>query len=102
MIGWVVFRATTLGGAASYLTAMFGGGLQVDAAASTAFLTADRLTLLLVGAAIALVPAGAFTRFRQWPRLAPTAAKASALLCFVYSLSVLADRGFNPFIYFRF
>ncbi len=104
MIGWVFFRAPTIDAALSYLSTMAGGGRVGLSDAIWLIMTPNRITFLIAGAVIAL---SAYNVARlelgdglgRW-RLAAT--NVGALVVFVYSLSLIATNGFNPFIYFRF
>ena len=103
MIGWVFFRAPTIDAALAYLAAMAGGTLPLSDPVWL-FMTSNRIAFLLAGVVIAL---SAFNVARidlgederPW-HLA--AINTGALAVFVYSVSLIATNGFNPFIYFRF
>jgi alginate O-acetyltransferase complex protein AlgI len=103
MIGWVLFRSDTIGHAMLHLKAMAGIAAVPSPIYSAAFyLTPDKIVFLFVGIFVAVVPferlAGPISTIRQIPGLI----EAAALGMFVYSCSVIATNGFNPFIYFRF
>jgi alginate O-acetyltransferase complex protein AlgI len=111
MIGWVFFRADTLPAALAFLKAMAG----LNAAAPTAYTVSWYLTpelwLALAAGVIGstpIVPAIGRWRERQlvadgrssdWLGLASTAALVAML---VASVTQMAARTYNPFIYFRF
>lgn len=104
MMGWVFFRCNTLDAAFTHLAAMWGFSRATEQIYSVAFyLTPDKIFFLAIGLLIALFPVERvqaivnFTTQRPAPLL-----RASALICFVYSVSMIAANGFNPFIYFRF
>jgi alginate O-acetyltransferase complex protein AlgI len=113
MVGWVFFRADTLGSAVTMLAAMMGAGGAAPAVYAPAwFWTTDVLLALAAGAvgstpviqALALrlaSPAesgGAPTR-RLHGSIAALLALTTLL---VASLMLSASRTYNPFIYFRF
>jgi alginate O-acetyltransferase complex protein AlgI len=104
MIAWVFFRCNTVSAAFKHLAAMFGGGHAVDQIYSVTFyLTPDKVFFLAAGLLIALFPAERFGVLLHIPRLSPALClRVGAILCFIYSASLIAANGFNPFIYFRF
>jgi alginate O-acetyltransferase complex protein AlgI len=111
MIGWVFFRADTLPGALAFLKAMAG----LNAAAPTAYTVSWYLTpelwLALAAGVIGstpIVPAigrwrerrlGADAGSSDWLGFASTVALLAML---VASVTQMAARTYNPFIYFRF
>jgi alginate O-acetyltransferase complex protein AlgI len=102
-IGWVFFRASTLGAAGHYLAAMFlpaaGNGASI---AIASILTPDTVTYLAAGVLFAFAPFGRVDRLRfdrTWLLAAQLGFATATLL---YSLILLAANSFNPFIYFRF
>jgi alginate O-acetyltransferase complex protein AlgI len=105
MVGWVLFRADTLGEAVGYLGAMAGthapGIKPFDV---TWFLTPE-VSLALVAGTIGSVPiVPALVRrggdSRGW--LAEAAASAALALVLAASILQIAGRSYDPFIYFRF
>ena len=105
VVGWVIFRAASLDEAATMLKAMAGFGARVSNRNILAFVTADKITFFVIGAAISLSPT--LSWIVDLPRQAETLLLASArrglaLGLFVYSVILIAANGFNPFIYFRF
>jgi alginate O-acetyltransferase complex protein AlgI len=102
-IGWVFFRAPTLGAAMRYLEAMFL--LRPDIAvsnASTVYLAPDVACYLVLGLIFAFAPFHGM-RWLRFDRLGVVAGQlAVSFLSFAYSLLMLAANSFNPFIYFRF
>ncbi|WP_192643341.1 MBOAT family O-acyltransferase [Bosea sp. OAE506] len=104
MIGWVFFRAATIDAALSYLSTMSGTGRIPLSDAIWLIMTPNRITFLLVGVVMSL---SAFNIARleladDLPAWRIAAINVGALVVFVYSLSLIATNGFNPFIYFRF
>ncbi len=111
LVGWVLFRADSLGHALDYLGAMFGGAPLASAAHPLRFyLTNDVLLMGTLGCVAATPVAPQLRRLAERllagadpvsRALAGGAACALALL-FVLSISTLAAGTHNPFIYFRF
>jgi len=103
LVGWVVFRSTTLDQARHILATMFGlSQPTVVYYALPSYLTAYSLTFILIGLFFALVP---FERFsmtlgKTLPQICGRA--VAALAVFAYSVILLSAHSFNPFIYFRF
>ena len=96
--GWVIFRAPSLEGAWQHLRAMAGLGVAAMPVPLGTLLTPDKLTFLVIGVALSLLPV------RGWlerPGLRPLQ-QLAALALFAYSALLIAANGFNPFIYFRF
>lgn len=104
-VGFVIFRADTVGQAFVFLKAMIGLGSTGGAALSLAaeMLTPYHIFMFLV-AAIGCTPLPA----RIWKRVGANSAwheAACMILCMLavlFSLMSLASDGYNPFIYFRF
>jgi alginate O-acetyltransferase complex protein AlgI len=109
---WVFFRADTLPQALAFLRAMAGlGAAQPTPFAVSWYLTPELSLALLAGAigSMPVVPA-----LRAWraglegraPRFLPgaldLAATAALLLLLLVSVTQVAARTYNPFIYFRF
>ena len=107
MIGWVFFRAETLSGAIGMLRAMVGlGGGGPTAYAPTWYLTKE---LLVCAAAGILGSTPIIPSLSRWleeaqglRRFASMAETASLLVLLVASITLIAARTYNPFIYFRF
>jgi alginate O-acetyltransferase complex protein AlgI len=108
LIGWVFFRAATLGGAARYLAAMAGLGAGSKMVAYTLALTlTPKLLLALVAGAVGsfpIVPAvtAAAARYCVPGRVWGLARFCALAVVFFLSASFLAAGSYNPFIYFRF
>ena len=116
LVGWVLFRSETLGGALSYLKVMAGLGQPSPTQSHAAmYLDVELVATLCVGA-VASAPAlpalieywkGLSGRlpgaFRSWSNAAATSA---GLLClgiiFGLCATFMAAGTYNPFIYFRF
>ncbi len=108
VVGWVIFRAETLGGAASFLAAMIGlggGGAGAKTPLEVAFcLNAELYIALAIGLAgsLPLLPALA-RRIEEAAGGAFEALRIGALaLVLCYSAVLMAAGAYNPFIYFRF
>lgn len=109
VIGWVFFRADSIGAAFMQIASMFhfgsgffsGGAWNFRELISPAMLLLFILSLPLCG--------GIQTRFAPWLRTHVLSEKIRAicthiwaLLCLLLSLMLLANATHNPFIYFRF
>ena len=113
MVGWVIFRADTLGGAVVMLAAMAGAGATTAPVFAPSWFWSTEV-LLAVGAGIVgstpvltalgqrlAVPAeSAGVRVLRWQ--ASMAAVVGLMALFAASLMLSASRSYNPFIYFRF
>ena len=106
VVGWVLFRADTLGAARHYLTTMFGSG----AAVGQSYFSLEFWIILSVAALISF--AAAWPTIERWEltilarghftlRAAVGLTFCTALLLLL-SLSYVVGSSFNPFIYFRF
>ena len=108
VVGWVLFRAETLGGALRYLKTM--AGLVPAPAGPPAFFSLEFWATLGVAALISFAAAwpslerwelGALAKSHFTLRSALGLTMATALLL-ALSLSYVVGSSFNPFIYFRF
>ena len=100
---WVIFRADSLGAAAGYLAAMFGGGAGVWSAEAGLFLR-ENWTVLLAGAVFSAPVA---LKLRDWAARRDNAALdlGYALLAaavFLVCAAFIIKGTYNPFIYFNF
>ncbi len=105
MVGWVLFRADSLGAAGTFLKAMAGFGHAAAPVDVLAFLTPDKIVFFCLGAVLSVAPVGrilAGIGSEPAGPLRALAQRSTALLLFVYSSVLIAANGFNPFIYFRF
>ena len=118
LVGWVLFRADSLGAAAGMLKAMVGLGAAGPAAMPAArFATASVITALLAAlVAVIAPPLGAWRRWaRGIPAFGPSGGGAIAsaaavdgmriawsLSLFLLTATALSAGTYNPFIYFRF
>lgn len=106
MIGWVFFRSTNLSAAVEYLSVMANVSSPHDSVPLMPFLLGlDKVTFLVVATVCAVFPTELLQRARLLRRSDATAvgiqgAVSAGLLLF--SCSLIAANGFNPFIYFRF
>jgi alginate O-acetyltransferase complex protein AlgI len=110
LVGWVFFRADTLGQALLFLKAMTGGsGLSVQGFPVALYATPAVLLAGLLGVFFSFpVPAPVARIFAtREPERLPAwftrpVAVLSTLVLFVLSTASLASHTYNPFIYFRF
>jgi alginate O-acetyltransferase complex protein AlgI len=109
MIGWVFFRAETLGGAMSFLKAMAGAAPAAPTPYTIGWYLTPELWLALIAAGIGSTPwvpvlAARLARRRQPAFRSTLALVNTAMLGALLFASILqlAARTYNPFIYFRF
>jgi alginate O-acetyltransferase complex protein AlgI len=108
LIGWVFFRADTLGAAGRYLAALAGFGAAAKPAAfALALALTPKLLLALLAGAVASFPAlpalAAAAERAGVPAGAAALARGVALAAvFLLCAGFLAAGSYNPFIYFRF
>jgi alginate O-acetyltransferase complex protein AlgI len=83
---------------------MFGNSSATEEIYSIAvYLTPDKMFFLGIGVLFSLFPVERMQRPAETLSARGKALlQAGALVCFVYSLSLIGANGFNPFIYFRF
>ena len=101
---WVFFRSETLAQSWKVIRAMFA--LDRD---SPAWMDANRvladpkiLCLLVISASICFVPDRQFYRGQRWLIRRSSLMIVLSMLVFLLSIVSVAERGFNPFIYFQF
>jgi alginate O-acetyltransferase complex protein AlgI len=109
MIGWVFFRADTLGSAMSFLKALAGAAPAAPTPYTIGWYLTPELWLALVAAAIGSTPWVPALAARLARRSQPTFRLTLALVntamlgaLLFASILQLAARTYNPFIYFRF
>lgn len=99
MVGWVFFRAPDMAHAFQFLRAMAGLGMSGASFNLAALMTGDKVFFFVLAAIVSLWPVSFLTVGAGMRRAAQ---QVAALAMFVYSMSLIATNGFNPFIYFRF
>jgi alginate O-acetyltransferase complex protein AlgI len=116
VVGWVVFRMDSLAGAGSVLKAMFGFGAGAGIKYHVSLYLTNEVAALLALAAIFSTPlAGRLGRriealedalADRWGSLAPAPIRLARVAAYcsilVLCLSFVAQKSYNPFIYFRF
>jgi alginate O-acetyltransferase complex protein AlgI len=105
MIGWVMFRAETMGYACQYIQHMFGIGQKTASSHSFEYFFSPFDLAVMAVAIICSVPLfkGMFIkRTTFWGKVLNFATDIWLLLLFVLSAASIANATFNPFIYFRF
>ena len=104
MLGWVLFRASSLPVAINYLAIMAGLPAHVASVQTTPpfSLGTDQLAFLIVGAACVFFPTERLHAAATPEYLVTFAKSAIAILLALFSCTLIAANGFNPFIYFRF
>lgn len=104
MVGWVLFRASTLGGAAGYLQALFSFDLGAGSGALAGVMTGRLAITLALASTVALLPRG----FVLGPYLLQPSRRALAARCAVlggalpWALILVVSGTFSPFLYFQF
>ena len=103
MIGWVFFRAETVPGAIEYLKAMAGLGRGAATPLGVQWFLTSQLYLVLAAAILGSTP-WLERLARRAAEVAPLAMARSGVVMalFVVSITQMAARTYNPFIYFRF
>jgi alginate O-acetyltransferase complex protein AlgI len=102
-IGWVFFRAPTLGMALQFLGAMFF--ISDNAAVVQSpfmFLPRETVCYLAAGLFFAFVPFEPLSRLRLDGPIILLPQLGFSIICLAYASLLLAANSFNPFIYFRF
>ncbi|MGE0815848.1 MAG: MBOAT family protein [Vicinamibacterales bacterium] len=112
VVGWVFFRAETLGGALRMLAAMAGAGQGLPATHTWAWYVTPELVLAMAAGLAGSLPLAPWLARRLAPAASggvpvlgwvPSAATAAALaLLLAASMALSAARTYSPFIYFRF
>lgn len=104
MIGWVLFRSPSVGGAIDYVAAMFtSGGVFPDSIAA-AFDTKAYIAIV-IGATSVLLPGNVVGGLLVTGRrdLGGVALRlAEVAMAFPYALIIVASGSFSPFLYYQF
>ncbi len=100
VVGWVFFRAASIGDATTYLGQMFGLGVPADGAVLLAGIVYAPYYLGTFVAAAVVV--WACPQTWDWTRVLTQPRAAIALGLFGLSVMALTTQAFNPFIYFIF
>jgi alginate O-acetyltransferase complex protein AlgI len=105
MIGFVFFRADDFGYSLSYLASLFGGNGCLLANSQSVLMLMDNWHLFILGAVFStpIVPMVA-RKLEGVDRgiLYPCVQACSFCILLLFTLMILVDTTFNPFIYFRF
>ena len=102
MVAWVFFRSQTVESALSYLSVMFFDASFDLPVSIKISLTPDKIFFIVVGIIVSVFPIERVKSLFNLCEKPTFYSRVAALSFFTYSLTVLADNGFNPFIYFRF
>lgn len=103
MIGWVIFRADTLGGAAAYLRCMFGGA-ETFVDDTVRYYFREFWMFIAIGAVLStplLSKISDVMKLKE-SKAAQLAGAALTVFVFLISVSYLVKSSYNPFIYFNF
>ena len=106
VISFVIFDATDMSQAFSYLKAMFGtGGYPLISAACSYYFRSYFVVLMIALLGATPIPKSFYRQIQQWKTgtavmlfAEPLALSALLLICTAF----LVDGSFNPFLYFRF
>jgi alginate O-acetyltransferase complex protein AlgI len=102
-VGWVLFRSASFAQATVFLKEMsFMEPNGPSWTATQLFLPRDRAFYLLLGIMLAIVP---MRNFITVPAVSTTGTflqRTATLILLVFSVALLSEGTFNPFIYFRF
>ncbi len=103
IVGWVIFRANSLGDAFSYLGTMLGMNHRVFADATFVKELLDSIIPICI-AALFSVPIGKWFRAKFHTESAPMriVSVVVVVLLFILSISSIVSSAHNPFIYFNF
>jgi alginate O-acetyltransferase complex protein AlgI len=101
IVGWVLFRASSLDHAVAYLEAM--AFLRDGAApfASSFYISRSTVVSLVLAVLFTFVPVERLIRFSN-PLTSCVFKGAGAIVMIALSMALLADSTYSPFIYFRF
>ena len=102
-VGWVLFRSGSFAQATVFLKEMLlmePNGLSWTAALQ--FLPRDRAFYLLLGITLAVVPMRNFITVPAGSTAGLFLQRTATLILLVFSIALLSEGTFNPFIYFRF
>ena len=102
MIGWVLFRSSSLGSALSFIETMFDVRHLTLSQPLITTLTNDKLTYMALGIVIALAPFRRWAAFANRPYEFGFGLSALSIAVAVLSCVLMSVNGFSPFIYFRF
>jgi len=105
VIGWVLFRATSVDQAGDFFSAMFGfaaGGVDLPRVPDAVLMPRFAMFTLVVASVIALAPILTKGREVRVPRWLQNLAHAGYVLLFVLSAMHLTNMRITPLIYFKF
>jgi alginate O-acetyltransferase complex protein AlgI len=105
MVGWVLFRATSLAGAVAFLSAMAGLGPSLPTPFAVSWHLTPEVAIALAAGVIGSTPVVPWLarRPRHAPRTGLEWASVAALsLILLASVLQMAARSYSPFIYFQF
>jgi alginate O-acetyltransferase complex protein AlgI len=104
MIGWVIFRSTTMGQAIDFIGQLFAFNFG-----KTGYLGTEFIVILLVAIIFSFITAFKFGKkiqekvfYSQYTNLRYILLAVCCLILLVFSVADISSSGFNPFIYFRF
>lgn len=101
MIGWVIFRSETIENASIYLAAMFDF-TKVEKPIYIQALNNKNIGVLILGLCLSLSSFGLVGHISTYINKNHGYKALTALVLLIYSLIVLSNSSFHPFIYFQF
>ncbi len=96
LFGWVLFANDTWAGLSSQLSAMFGAGVRFFNGSAAFYGLQYILLLVIFGVFSTSYPLKLYNKLPQWVKL------ILGLLGFGFSVALLINGSYNPFLYFRF
>ena len=104
VVGWVVFRARTLGHAGRYLAAIVTGWTRPTLPHLSTALTHRAALMLIIGLGVFVIPANRSTpKFLERPERRSAVARLAVLAAALpAAVALVAAGSFSPFLYFRF
>jgi alginate O-acetyltransferase complex protein AlgI len=104
MIGWVIFRSTTMGQAFDFVAQLFAFNFG-----QTGFLGIEFIAILIIAIAFSFITAFKFGQkieekifYAKYTNSRYLVMAACCLILLIVSVADISASGFNPFIYFRF
>ncbi|GHU46237.1 hypothetical protein FACS1894120_2700 [Clostridia bacterium] len=99
VFGWVLFSASSLTSAATYIKTMFGGGNGFAGRQDLYFLCNYGFVIVIGIIGSTTLPE---TLLQRFPKVSETVKTAGSLAVLVISTAYLVNAGYNPFLYFNF
>ncbi len=101
VMGWVLFRADSIGEAGNYFATMFGGGQLINDE-TLSYLLNNIVYFILAGFISTPIFKKISTKMNGDNPAVITFASVGLMVIFILSVSYIVKGGYNPFIYFNF